>query len=89
MDTPMSTTIALNADRRVNTWTRRNTKEWSGHSSTWRRWGRTSRSRYVCALIFKRLQGLRISKRSSAYSGTCVTLPTSAFGTPRLLLGSS
>jgi hypothetical protein len=27
MDTPMSTTIALNADRRVNTWTRRNTKE--------------------------------------------------------------
>jgi hypothetical protein len=41
---------------------------------------------YVCALVFKCLQGLRIGKRSSAFSGTCVTLPTSAFGTPRLLL---
>jgi hypothetical protein len=39
----------------------------------------------LCA-HFKRLQGLRIGKRSSAYSGTCVTLPTSAFGTTRLLL---
>jgi hypothetical protein len=43
-------------------------------------------SRYVCALVFKRLQGLRISKRSSAFSGICVTLPTSAIGTPHLLL---
>jgi hypothetical protein len=41
---------------------------------------------YVYALIFKRLQGLRIDRRSSAYSGTCVTLPTSAFGTLCLLL---
>jgi hypothetical protein len=47
--------------------------------------GRTSSSRYVCALVFKRLQGLRIGKWSSAYSGTCVTLPTSAFGTLHLL----
>jgi hypothetical protein len=39
-----------------------------------------------CALVFKPLQGLRIGKRSSAYSGTFVTLPTSAFGTPRPLL---
>jgi hypothetical protein len=72
--------------RKVNTWTNRTTRAWSGHSSTWRRRGWTSSSRYVCALVFKRLQGLRIGKRSSAYSGICVTLPTSAFGTPRLLL---
>jgi hypothetical protein len=71
--------------RKVNTWTRRSTEAWSGHSSTWRRRGRTSSSRYVCAVIFKHLQGLRIGKQSSAYSGTCVTLPTSAFGTPRPL----
>jgi hypothetical protein len=67
--------------KNVNTWTRRSTGAWSGHSST-RRWrGRTSSSRYVCVLVFKRLQGLLIGKRSSAFSGTCVTLPTSAFGT--------
>jgi hypothetical protein len=72
--------------RKVNTWTRRSTGAWSGHSSTWRRRGQTSSSRYVCALVFKCLQGLRIGKQSSAYSSTCVTLPTSAFGTPRLLL---
>jgi hypothetical protein len=72
--------------RKVNTWTRRSTRAWSGHSSTWRRRGRTSSSRYVCALIFKRLQGHRIGKWSSAYSGTSVTLPTSAFGTPCPLL---
>jgi hypothetical protein len=41
-------------------WTRRSTEAWSDHSSTWRRRGRTSNSQYVCALIFKRLQGLRI-----------------------------
>jgi hypothetical protein len=62
------------------------TEAWSGHSSTWWRWGQTSSSRYVCALVFKRVHGLRIGKRSSTYSGTCVTLPTSAFGTLRLLL---
>jgi hypothetical protein len=45
-----------------------------------------SSSRYVCALVFKRLQGLRIGKKSSIYSGICVTLPTSSFGTPHLLL---
>jgi hypothetical protein len=39
--------------RKVNTWTRRSTGAWSGHSSTWRRRGRTSNSRYVCVLIFK------------------------------------
>jgi hypothetical protein len=54
--------------RKVNTWTRRSTEAWSGHSSNWRWRGRTSSSRYVCALVFKRLQGLRIGKRSSAYS---------------------
>jgi hypothetical protein len=72
--------------RTVSMWTRRNTEAWSGHSSTWRRWGRTSKSWYVCALVFKRLWGLRIGKQSSAYSGICDTLPTSAFGTPRLLI---
>jgi hypothetical protein len=40
----------------------------------------------MCALIFKHLQGLCISKQSSASSGICDTLPTSAFGTPRLLI---
>jgi hypothetical protein len=70
----------------VNTWTTRSTGAWSGHSSTWRPRGRISSSEYVYALVFKRLQGLRIVKRSSAFLGTCVTLPTSAFGTPRLLL---
>jgi hypothetical protein len=72
--------------RKVNTWTRRSIRAWSGHSSTWRRRDRTSSSRYVYALIFKHLQGLRIGKWSSAFSGICVTLPTSAFGTSRLLL---
>jgi hypothetical protein len=36
--------------------------------------------------MFKRLQGLRIGKRSSTYSGTFVTLPTSSFGILHLLL---
>jgi hypothetical protein len=72
--------------RKVNMWTRRTSGAWSGHSSTWRRRGQTSSSRYVCALVFKHLQGLRIVKRWSEFSGTCVTLPTSAFGTPRPLL---
>jgi hypothetical protein len=72
--------------RKVNTWTRRSTGAWSGHSSTWRRRGRTYSSWCVCALIFKRLRGLRIGKQWSEFSGTCVTLPTSAFGTPRPLL---
>jgi hypothetical protein len=72
--------------RRVNTWTRRSTETWSVHSSTWRRRGQTSSSRYVCALVFKCLQGLRIGKQSSAYSGICDTLPTSAFGTLHPLL---
>jgi hypothetical protein len=47
---------------------------------------RPDSSQYVCALVFRRLQGIRIGKRSSAYLGTCVTLPTSTFGTLRLLL---
>jgi hypothetical protein len=72
--------------RKVNTWTRRSTEAWSGHSSSWRRRGRTSSSRYVCALFFKRLRGLRFGKWWSEFSGNCVTLPTSAFGTPRPLL---
>jgi hypothetical protein len=67
--------------RKVNTWTKRSTRAWSGHSSTWRRRGQTSNSQYVCALVFKRLQGHHISRRSSAFSSACVTLPTSAFGT--------
>jgi hypothetical protein len=72
--------------RTVNTWTRRSTEAWSGHSSTWWRCGWTSNSRYVCALVFKHLCGLRIDKQSSAYSDICDILPTFAFGTPRLLL---
>jgi hypothetical protein len=54
-----------------------------GSVLTWRLRGRTSNSRYVSALVFKRLQGLRIGKQSSTYSGICDTLLTSAFGTPR------
>jgi hypothetical protein len=72
--------------RKVNTWTRRSTRAWSGHSSTWRRRGRTSSSQYVCALVFKLLRGLRIGMRWSAFSGTCVTLPTWAFVTLHPLL---
>jgi hypothetical protein len=72
--------------RKVNTWARRSTGAWSGHSTTWRWWGRTSSSRYVCAIIFKSLQELRIGKRSRAFSGICITLPTLAFGTPHLHL---
>jgi hypothetical protein len=41
---------------------------------------------YICALVFKRLQGLLICKQSSAFLGICITLPTSTFGTLRLLL---
>jgi hypothetical protein len=48
--------------------------------------GRTSNSLYAYALVFKCLRELRIDKQSSAYSGICDTLPTSAFGTPRPLL---
>jgi hypothetical protein len=70
----------------VNMWTRKTTVAWSGHSSTWWRRGRTSSSRYVCPLVFKRLQGLCIGKRSSAFLVICDILPTSAFGTLRLLL---
>jgi hypothetical protein len=36
---------------------------------------------YVCVLIFKHLQGLRIDKKSSAYPSIFDILPTSAFGT--------
>jgi hypothetical protein len=72
--------------RKVNMWTRRSTEAWSGHSSTWQRLVWTSSSRYVCALVFKHLRGLRIGKQWSEFSGTCVTLPTSSFGTLRPLL---
>jgi hypothetical protein len=51
--------------RKVNMWIRRSTEAWSGHSSTWQRRGRTSSSRCVCALVFKRLRGLRIGKQWS------------------------
>jgi hypothetical protein len=85
MATPMSTTTTLDADEEGE---HVDQKEWawSGHSYTWRRWGWTSSFRYVCVLTFKHLHGLRIGKRSSAYSGTCVTLLTLSFGTPLLLL---
>jgi hypothetical protein len=36
-------------------------------------------------LVFKCLRGLRIDKRWSEFSGTCITLLTSTFGTPRPL----
>jgi hypothetical protein len=72
--------------RKVNTWTRKSTGAWLGHSCTWRRRGRISSSCYVRALVFKHLKGLRIGKRPSAFSGICVTLLTSAFVNPHLLL---
>jgi hypothetical protein len=86
MTTPMSTTTALDVDEEGQHVDQKDTEAWSGHSSTWRWRGRTSSSRYVCALVFKRLRGLRIGKRWSKFSGTCITLPTSAFGIPRPLL---
>jgi hypothetical protein len=40
----------------------------------------------VCAPCRLAKHRLSIDKQSSAYSGICDTLPTSAFGTPRILL---
>jgi hypothetical protein len=62
MATPMSTTTTLDADEEGEHMTRRSTGAWLSHSSTWLQRGQTSSSRYVCALVFKLLQGLCIGK---------------------------
>jgi hypothetical protein len=85
MATPMSTTKSLDADEEDEHVDQKEYRSMIGPllylTAT-----RPSSSRYVCALVFKRLQGLRIDRRSSAYSGTCITHLNSAFGTLRLLL---
>jgi hypothetical protein len=86
MAMPMSTTTALDVDEEGEHVDQKEYRSMIGSLLYLTATSRTSSSRYVCALYFKRLQGLRIDKRSSVYSSTCVTLRTSAFGTPRLLL---
>jgi hypothetical protein len=85
MATPMSTTRALDADEEGEHVDQKEYRSMIG-SLLYLRATRPDSSQYVCALVFRRLQGIRIGKRSSAYLGTCVTLPTSTFGTLRLLL---
>jgi hypothetical protein len=86
MATPMSTTTALDADVEGEHVDQK--EYWSMIGSLLYLTATRSDIQFSVCLCacFKRLQGLRISKRSSAYSGTSVTLPTSACGTPRLLL---
>jgi hypothetical protein len=86
MTTPMSTTIALDADEEGEHVDQKEYRSMIGSLLYLTAMRRTSSSRYVCAPVFKHLQGLRIDKRSSVYSGTCVTLLTSTFGTQCLLL---
>jgi hypothetical protein len=86
MVTPMSTTTDLDADEDGEHVDQKEYRSMIGSLLYLAATRPDISSRYVCALVFKHLQGLRIGKRSSIYSGTCVTLPTSAFGTPRLLL---
>jgi hypothetical protein len=85
MATPVSTTTALDADEEGEHGDQKEYRSMIRSLLYLTAQGRTSSSRYVCALVFKRLQELRIGKWSSAYSGTSVTLPTLAFGTLHLL----
>jgi hypothetical protein len=83
---PMSTTTALDADEEGEHVDQKEYRSMIG-SLLYLTTTRPDIQFSVCLCAhFKRLQGLRIGKRSSVYSGTCVTLPTSAFGTPCLLL---
>jgi hypothetical protein len=82
---PMSTTTALNADEEGEHVDQKEYRSMIESLLYFTATRQTYSSQYVYALVFKRLQGLRIDRHSSVYSGTCVTLPTSAFGTPRLI----
>jgi hypothetical protein len=86
MTTPMSTTTALDADEEGEHVDQKEYRSMTG-SLLYLTTTRPDIQFSVCLCTrFKCFQGLRIGKRSSVYSGTCVTLLTSAFGTLRLLL---
>jgi hypothetical protein len=86
MATPMSTTTALDADEEGEHVDQKEYRSMIGSLLYLTATRPDNQFSDVCALVFKCPQGLCIGKRSTAYSGTCVTLPTLAFGTPRLLL---
>jgi hypothetical protein len=82
MTTPMSTTTSLNTDEEGEHVDQKEYRSMIG-SLLYLTATRLDIQFSVCLCAhFKRLQGLRIGKQSSAYSGTCVTLQTLAFGTP-------
>jgi hypothetical protein len=68
MATPMSTSTTLDADEEGEHVDQKEYRSMIGSLLYLTARGQTSISRYVCELVFKRLQGLRIGKQSSAYS---------------------
>jgi hypothetical protein len=80
----MSTTITQDVEE-DGEWTRKSTRAWLAPSCTWRRRGQTFSFLCVCALIFRRRQGLHIGRPSSGYSGIFDTLMSLVFGTRRPL----
>jgi hypothetical protein len=86
MATPMSTTTTLYVDEEGEHVDQKEYRSMIGSLLYLTTTGPDIQFWYVYALIFKRLQGLRIGKQSSAYSSICDILSTSAFGTSRLLL---
>jgi hypothetical protein len=86
MATPMSTTTALYADEEGEHVDQKEYRSMIG-SLLYLTATRSDIQFSVCLCArFQASHGLRIGKRSSAYSGICITLPISGFGTPRLLL---
>jgi hypothetical protein len=63
MATPMSTTTALDADEEGEHVDQKEYRSMIGSLLYLTATRPTSSSRYVCALVFKRLRGLRIGKR--------------------------
>jgi hypothetical protein len=63
MATPMSTTTALDADEEGEHVDQKDYRSMIGSLLYLTAASRTSSSWYVCALVFKRLRGLRIGKR--------------------------
>jgi hypothetical protein len=86
MATPMSTTRTLDADEEGEHVDQKEYRSMIGSLLYLTVMRPDIQFSVFCALVFKRLQGLRIGKRSSAFAGICVILPTSAFVTPYLLL---
>jgi hypothetical protein len=76
MATPMITTTTLDADEEGEHVDQKEYRSMIGSLLYLTATRLDIQFRYVCALVFNRLQGLRIGKQSSAYQGTCITLPT-------------